>query len=185
MGAPCCMSGMLRIPGMSCMPPGCPGCPGWGCIIAMFRQHGHIPPADWPGCAGWAVWPGCWAWAAAVGVPHIIGLAAAVEPVVWAAAWCIGQARAGVAAKPAAAAMARVSFLMACPSGTDPARFAPFAVLGNSQCGERPRLKSTRDRSDRARTLVAPEGRPACRAELDDRVVVRHHSRHLDARRSG
>jgi hypothetical protein len=45
-GVPCCMSGMFRIPGMSCMPP---GCPGWGCIMAMFRQHGHMPPADWPG----------------------------------------------------------------------------------------------------------------------------------------
>jgi hypothetical protein len=125
------MSGMLGIPGMSCMPP---GCPGWDCIIAMFRQHGHIPLVDWP---GWVIWPGCWAWAVAVGVAHIIGLAAAVEPVVWAAAWCIGQARTGVAAKPAATAMARVSFLMACPSGTDAARFAPFAGSGNSQCGER------------------------------------------------
>jgi hypothetical protein len=112
-GAPCCMSGMLRIPGMSCMPP---GCPGWGCIMAMFRQHGHMPPVDCPGCAGWVIWPGCWAWAVAVGVAHIIGLAAAVEPVVWAAAWCIGQARTGVAAKPAATAMARVNFLMARPS---------------------------------------------------------------------
>jgi hypothetical protein len=112
---------MFRIPGMPCMPSGCCGC---GCIMAMFRQHGHMPPVDWPGC---------WAWAAAVGVPHIIGLAVAVEPVVWAAAWCIGQARTGVAANPAAAAMARVSFLMACPSGTDPARFAPFADPGNSQ----------------------------------------------------
>jgi hypothetical protein len=45
-------------------------------------------------------------------MPHIIGLAVAVEPVVWAAAWCIGQASAGVAANPAAAAMAKVSFLM-------------------------------------------------------------------------
>jgi hypothetical protein len=80
-GVPCCMSGMLRIPGMSCMPP---GCPGWGCIMAMFRQHGHMPPADWPGWAGWVVWPGCCAWA--VGVPHIIGLAVAVVPVAWAAA---------------------------------------------------------------------------------------------------
>jgi hypothetical protein len=55
-GAPCCMSGMLGIPGMFCMPP---GCPGWGCIMAMFRQHGHMPPVDWPGCAGWVTWPGC------------------------------------------------------------------------------------------------------------------------------
>jgi hypothetical protein len=131
------MSGMLRIPGMSCMPP---GCPGWGCIMAMFRQHGHMPPVDCPGCAGWVIWPGCWAWAVAVGVAHIIGLAAAVEPVVWAAAWCIGQARTGVAVKPAATAMARVSFLMECPSGTDPARFAPFADSRNSQSGERSSL---------------------------------------------
>jgi hypothetical protein len=104
--------------------------------MAMFRQHGHMPPMDWPGCAGWVIWPGCWAWAA-VGVLHIIGLAAAVEPVIGAAAWCIGQARTGVAAKLAATAMARVSFLMACPSGTDPASFAPFVGSGNSQCGER------------------------------------------------
>jgi hypothetical protein len=54
--------------------------------MAMFRQHGHMPLVDWPGDAGWVVWPGCWAWAVAVGVPHIIGLAIAVEPVVWAAA---------------------------------------------------------------------------------------------------
>jgi hypothetical protein len=115
------MSGMFRIPGMSGMPPGC--C-GWGCIMAMLRQHGHMPPPDWPGCAGWAIWPGCWAWAwawvVAVGAAHIIGLDAAVEPVVWAAAWCIGQARTGVAAKPAATAMARVSFLMALSSGMLP-----------------------------------------------------------------
>jgi hypothetical protein len=82
-GAPCGMPGMFCIPGMSCIPPGC--C-GWGCIMAMFRQHGHMPLVDWPGDAGWVVWPGCWAWAVAVGVPHIIGLAIAVEPVVWAAA---------------------------------------------------------------------------------------------------
>jgi hypothetical protein len=77
------MSGMFRIPGMSGMPPGC--C-GWGCIMAMFRQHGHMPPADWPGWAGWVVWLGCWAWAVVVCAPHIIGLAIAVEPVAWAAA---------------------------------------------------------------------------------------------------
>jgi hypothetical protein len=123
------------MPGMPGMPSDC--C-GWGCIMAMFRQHGHMPPADWlGGRAGWVVWPGCWAWAVAVGVPHIIGLAVAVEPVVWAAAWCIGQASAGVAANPAATAMAKVSFLMVCSSGTDTGRFAPFADLGNSQCGER------------------------------------------------
>ncbi len=104
MGPPCGMSGMLRIPGMFCIPP---GCPGWGCIMAMFRQHGHIPPVDWPGC---------WARSMAAGEPHIIGLAAAVEPVVWAAAWGIGPARTGVAANPAATAIARVSFLMACSS---------------------------------------------------------------------
>jgi hypothetical protein len=68
------MSGMLRISGMSCMPP---GCAARGCIMAMFRQHGHMPPAGWPGC---------WAWAVAVGVPHIIGLALAVDPVAWDAA---------------------------------------------------------------------------------------------------
>jgi hypothetical protein len=45
--------------------------------MAMFRQHGHMPPAGWPGC---------WAWAVAVGVPHIIGLALAVDPVAWDAA---------------------------------------------------------------------------------------------------
>jgi hypothetical protein len=53
-------------------------------------------------------------------VAHIIGLAVAVEPVVWAVAWCIGQAKTGVAAKPAAAAMARVSFLIANSSETPP-----------------------------------------------------------------
>ena len=113
-GASCCMPGMLRITGISCMPP---GCPGRGCIMAMFRQQGHMAPVDWPGCAGWVIWPGCWAWAVAVGAPHIIGLAAAVDPVVWAAAWCIGQARTGVAANPAAKAMARVTFLMVRSSG--------------------------------------------------------------------
>jgi hypothetical protein len=70
-------------------------------------------------------------------MPHIIGLAAAVEPVVWAAAWCIGQARTGVAAKPAATAIARVIFLMACPSGITQDKFVPFADFGKSQCGER------------------------------------------------
>jgi hypothetical protein len=39
-GAPGCMSGM------SCMPR---DCPGWGSIMAMLRQHGHMPPADWLG----------------------------------------------------------------------------------------------------------------------------------------
>ena len=52
-GAPCCMPGMFRIPGMSCMPPDCRG---------------------------------CWAWAVVDGMPHIIGLTVAVDPVVWAAA---------------------------------------------------------------------------------------------------
>jgi hypothetical protein len=122
------MSGMFRIPGMSCMPL---GCPGWGCIMAMFRQHGHMPPADCPGWAGWVVWPGCWAWAMAVGVPHIIGLAVAVEPVVWAAAWCIGQARTGVAANPAAKAMARVTFLMVRSSGIFLAEI--YAIRGDRQ----------------------------------------------------
>jgi hypothetical protein len=41
---------------------------------------------DWPGCVGRVIWPGCWVWVAAVGVPHIIGLAVAVEVVGWAAA---------------------------------------------------------------------------------------------------
>ncbi|MEE1657593.1 hypothetical protein VB618_15405 [Microvirga sp. CF3062] len=82
-GAPCCMSGIFRIPGMSCIPP---GCPRWGSIMAMFRQHGHMPPVDWPGCAGWAACPGCWAWAVVDGVPHIIAPAVAVEPVACAAA---------------------------------------------------------------------------------------------------
>jgi hypothetical protein len=36
--------------------------------------------------------------------------------------------------------MARVIFLMACPSGADPGRFAPFADPGNSQYGERSSL---------------------------------------------
>jgi hypothetical protein len=54
---------------------------------------------------------------------HIIGLAVAVEPVVWAVAWCIGQARTGVIAKTAPAAMAKESFLMACSS-----RIAPDEV---------------------------------------------------------
>ena len=130
-GAPCCMSGMLRIPGMSWMPP---GCPDWGCIMAMFRQHGHMPLVDWPGCAGWVIWPGCWPGPSRA-AHHRTGCCGRTRGL--GCAWCIGQARTGVAAKPAATAMARVSFLMACPSGTDAARFALFAGSGNSQCGER------------------------------------------------
>jgi hypothetical protein len=67
----------------------------------------------------------------AVGVPHIIGLAVAVEPVVWAAAWCIGQARTGVAANPAAKAMARVTFLMVRSSGIFLAEI--YAIRGDRQ----------------------------------------------------
>ena len=85
--------------------------PGWGCIIAMLRQHGQPLAACWPG------WPGCAdcsdcdpVWAAVMGLPHIID--AEVEPDC-ALAWLImGQARAGVAAKPAERASAIVIFLI-------------------------------------------------------------------------
>src|SRR5688500_20278349 len=86
-----CIPGICCIPGMLC--------PGWGCIIAMLRQHGHPPAAGCPDCAPCADCPG-WgcAWAVVMGRPHIIALAA-VDPV-WAEAWVImGQARTGVAVK--------------------------------------------------------------------------------------
>ena len=90
-------------------------CPGWGCIIAMLRQHGQPPGACWPGCAPCADCPG-WlcAWAVVMGRPHIMALEA-VEPV-WADAWVIiGQARTGVAMKPVATERAIVSFLIVFP----------------------------------------------------------------------
>jgi hypothetical protein len=60
--------------------------PGWGCIIAMFRQHEHPPTAGCPGCAGSVVWPGCWACTVVDNMLHIIELAMAAAPAAWVAA---------------------------------------------------------------------------------------------------
>lgn len=100
-------------------------------LSRLGLHHGHVPAARAHTTCGLA---------------RLLGLGHGRRRAAYHRTGCCGRTRglrcglvhrAGVAAKPAATAMARVSFLMASTSGTYAARFAPIAVPGNSQGGER------------------------------------------------